>query len=218
MDWAAIDAECLAAIRAGSVGETRPISRRHRHQVLGVDVVGSRAVVLLAIRGKRAGRAVTARSYRRGADGWRQASSSSTGDDDAAMPPRTAAGIGRAFDHPVIAHGGSAFWRVTGAVTSYRCRNVTRPVPEHGWIVVVVSPLPARPVQLLDAGGRVLAVVPVRDRRRWRHRFMMGALRLRLVVRRRPRATDDDPDDGWFNYSPGRRAAWRGGAARPRWP
>jgi hypothetical protein len=151
-----IDA-ALAAVRTRSVGPTRPLGRRHRWELLSLDVNDDVAVVAVARRGKRKGLTAETHRFVRRAEGWEWDGSGPALSFDEPTPPRRSAEgsdtwSSSSSDETIW------IWQLVENAAWVRLDGRTRPVPDHGFIVTIGDGKRRR-FEVLDTSGSVLGLL-----------------------------------------------------------
>lgn len=179
----------LAAVRTGTIGPAPGLSRRHRWEVLSVDVQGDHAAVAVARRGKRKG--LTVRPHRFALRGGRwewEGDGSGLGFDEPTLPGRNQ-GSG-AVASSASTDGTVSLWHLTEEVAAVRVDGRTVPVAAHGFFVAVERNR-SQTLEALDDRGEVLGLLEV-------SRFLRPiGLPLRIWLRGLGRSRT-----GWINRAP----------------
>lgn len=183
----------VEALERGSIKEAPQLSRRHRWDLLDLDVRSDRAAVAVARRGKRTRLTIETLCFRRDGGAWVEADPGpSTDQEQPFLPERlstdgpeawtSCASIGRPAGEHI------ALWHLVADARALRDDDRIRTVPDHGWVVTTQVGR-RQTTEVLDAAGDVMAQLVGGD----------------PTLRRRVRATLErrsGPTDGWFNYAP----------------
>ena len=211
--WEEVEAECVRTIECGELDQTIHLSRRHRWKPLAFDVDDRIAVVVVALRGKRAGGSIRTYDFHRRDDVWvcvgfGGGSGGGGQIDDRLLPGRPEPG-----DRWFVAHGSGSFRvpsvrrRMIGGgyarhaviltasgVAQTDVRGHRLPVADHGFVCVAWRGRSMPDIQLLDSNGDVLDCVTRRD----------SSIRSRppSLVRLYRRVFLHSDRGEWFNYAP----------------
>lgn len=187
----------VAAVEAlvrGSINDAPPLSRRHRWDLLDLDVRSDRAAVAVARRGKRTGLTIETLCFRRDDGAWVQGEPGPSTDPEEPFLPKRFPADGRqawtscsSIGFPAGEH--VALWNLVAEAAALRDDGRIRPVPDHGW--VVTTQVGRRPTtEVLDTAGDVIGQLRDAVLLTLRHR-------VRAALERR-----SGQSHHWFNYSP----------------